>query len=118
MRFIQKPTNNGIVETERETLHISDDKQKVALIDYDIINPTQTIRYQITNHLDSASLELDENGAIISYEEYHPFGTRSYRSGRNEIDVFLKRYKYVVLISIFFLFINLSSLMSLNRKSV
>ncbi|MDR1112505.1 MAG: hypothetical protein LBL18_01930, partial [Bacteroidales bacterium] len=54
-----------------------------------------TVRYQYSNHLGSACLELDENGQIISYEEYHPFGTTSYRSGRSEIEVSLKRYKYV-----------------------
>ncbi len=71
---------NSVLDTERETLHISDDKQKVALIETDNQNVT-TVRYQYTNHLDSASLELDETGDIISYEEYHPFGTTSYRSG-------------------------------------
>jgi len=29
------------------------------------------------------------------YKEYHPFGTTSYRSGRTETEVSLKRYKYV-----------------------
>ena len=53
------------------------------------------IRYQYDNHLGSASLELDQNAAIISYEEYHPFGTTSYRSGRTETEVAQKRYKYV-----------------------
>ena len=43
----------------------------------------------------SASLELDHNANIISYEEYHPFGTTSYRSGRTETETSLKRYKYV-----------------------
>ncbi|MDR1346784.1 MAG: hypothetical protein LBK03_08815, partial [Bacteroidales bacterium] len=52
------------------------------------------IRYQYDNHLGSACLELDDTGDIISYEEYHPFGTTSYRSGRTEIEVSLKRYKY------------------------
>ena len=92
---IYSKKTNGTLDVERETLHIIDDKQKVALIDYDTQNLTTTVRYQYTNHLDSASLELDETGDIISYEEYHPFGTTSYRSGRNEIDVSLKRYKYV-----------------------
>jgi len=92
---IYSKKTNGTLDTERETLHINDDKSKVALIDYDTQNLTTTIRYQYTNHLDSASLELDETGDIISYEEYHPFGTTSYRSGRNDIDVSLKRYKYV-----------------------
>jgi RHS repeat-associated protein len=38
---------------------------------------------------------LDETAALISYEEYHPFGTTSYRSGRTETEVSLKRYKYI-----------------------
>ncbi|NOQ26265.1 MAG: hypothetical protein GQ564_12950 [Bacteroidales bacterium] len=53
------------------------------------------VRYQYDNHLGSASLELDESAEIISYEEYHPFGTTSYRSGRTETETSQKRYKYV-----------------------
>jgi RHS repeat-associated protein len=55
----------------------------------------ESIRYQYDNHLGSACLELDDTGQIISYEEYHPFGTTSYRSGRNETEVSLKCYKYI-----------------------
>ncbi len=40
-------------------------------------------------------MELDEQAQIISYEEYHPFGTTSYRSGRSLTETNLKRYKYV-----------------------
>ena len=59
------------------------------------VNPVAVIRYQYDNHLGSASLELDEQANIISYEEYHPFGTTSYRSGRTETETSQKRYKYV-----------------------
>jgi RHS repeat-associated protein len=44
--------------------------------------------------LGSACLELDANANIISYEEYHPFGTTSYRAGRSYAEVSQKRYKY------------------------
>ncbi len=40
-------------------------------------------------------MELNASAAIISYEEYHPFGTTSYRTGSSEAEVALKRYKYV-----------------------
>jgi len=82
------------LNTERETLHISDDKQRIAQIDND--STTTTVRYQLSDHLGSSSVELDENADIISYEEYYPFGSTSYRNGINEVDVSLKRYKYVM----------------------
>jgi RHS repeat-associated protein len=93
---------SGVLETERTTVNISDDKKKIATaetltIDQGslTVNPVAVIRYQYDNHLGSASLELDESADIISYEEYHPFGTTSYRSGRTETETSLKRYKYV-----------------------
>ena len=93
---------NNTLDTERQTLHVADDQHRFALIDRLTVNnggtlttPTVAVRYQYDNHLGSASLELDQNAAIISYEEYHPFGTTSYRSGRTETEVALKRYKYV-----------------------
>ena len=93
---------NNILKTERQTLHIIDDRHRFALIDRLTIDngitlstATSSVRYQYDNHLGSASLELDQTAAIISYEEYHPFGTTSYRSGRTETEVSQKRYKYV-----------------------
>ncbi|HKK61734.1 MAG TPA: hypothetical protein VJ951_04190, partial [Bacteroidales bacterium] len=90
---VYRKTTNGTLDLERETVHISDDQKRIAMIDDD--GTTETIRYQIDNHLGSASLELDENAATISYEEYHPFGTTSYRAGRSNTETSLKRYKYV-----------------------
>jgi hypothetical protein len=61
------------VTLERETLHIMDDKQRIALVETRTQGndpaPPQLIRYQFGNHLGSASLELDEQAQIISYEE-------------------------------------------------
>ena len=93
---------SGDLDFERQTLHIDDDQKKVALIETKTFEGGQSVtpgivevRYQYDNHLGTACLELDENAEIISYEEYHPFGTTSYRSGRTETEVSLKRYKYV-----------------------
>jgi RHS repeat-associated protein len=82
----------------RETVHIMDDKQRIALVETrtqgnEPRGSTQLIRYQFGNHLGSASLELDEQGQIISYEEYTPFGSTSYHAVRNQTDV-SKRYRY------------------------
>ena len=93
---------SDVLETERTTVNISDDDKKIATAETLTVhqgsltvNPVAVIRYQYDNHLGSASLELDENANIISYEEYHPFGTTSYRSGRTETETSQKRYKYV-----------------------
>jgi len=85
---------------ERETLNIMDDQARVALIDTPTILPsgsdeTQLLRYQFSNHLRTATLELDYQAAIISYEEYYPYGSTSFQSGRTEAEVSLKRYRYV-----------------------
>jgi len=74
-------TISGTLATQRTTTHIMDDRARIAQLDSD--GTSSTIRYQLSNHLGSATTELDENALIISYEEYHPFGTTSYKSGRN-----------------------------------
>jgi RHS repeat-associated protein len=80
---------------ERETLQIMDDKQRIAMIETRTAGHDdslrQLIRYQLGNHLGSASLELDAFGQVISYEEYYPYGTSSYQAMRTEVP---KRYRY------------------------
>ena len=55
--------------------------------------PRQLIRYQFSNHLGSASLELDEQAQIISYEEYVPYGSSTYQAVRSARET-AKRYRY------------------------
>jgi RHS repeat-associated protein len=88
--------NGTGVSLERESLHVMDDQQRIALAETrtDTPVPEQLIRYQLGNHLGSASLELDDVGQLISYEEYHPCGTTSYQAGRSAAEVSLKRYRY------------------------
>lgn len=89
-------SNGSSVALERESLHVVDDKQRVALIETRTrgsdSSPTQLIRYQFGNHLGSASLELDEQAQIISYEEYYPYGSTSYQAVRSQTEA--KRYRY------------------------
>ena len=86
---------------ERETLHIMDDKQRIALVETKTLDTADNInlnvsliRYQHDNHLGSVCLELDEVGNVISYEEYYPYGSTSYQGGRSAAEVGLKRYRY------------------------
>jgi RHS repeat-associated protein len=89
---------NGANPLVRETLHIMDDQQRIALVETRTQGsdpaPQQLIRYQFGNHLGSASLELDDQAQIISYEEYTPYGSTAYQAVRKDIEVTLKRYRY------------------------
>ncbi|MDR2970434.1 MAG: RHS repeat-associated core domain-containing protein [Bacteroidales bacterium] len=89
------------LELERETLHIMDDTRRIALVETLIVNngmpinnPVSVQRYQLSNNIESATLELDENANIISYEEYYSYGDTSYQAGRSASEVSQKRYRY------------------------
>jgi RHS repeat-associated protein len=92
--------NGDIVTIERETLHVMDDKQRIALVETRTLDTAgndqatrQLIRYQLGNHLGSASLELDDHAQIISYEEYSPYGSSTYQAVRSQTET-PKRYRY------------------------
>jgi RHS repeat-associated protein len=92
--------SGNTVTLERETLHIMDDQQRIALVETKTItnpddeSPTQLIRFQFGNHLGSASLELDDQANVISYEEYYPYGSTSYQAVNKSIKAAAKRYRY------------------------
>jgi RHS repeat-associated protein len=92
---------NGATPTlGRETLHIMNDQQRIALAETrtegDDGSPRQLVRYQLSNHLGSACVELsgDAAAAVISYEEYHPYGTTAYQAKNATIRAKAKRYRY------------------------
>ncbi|MGD2084944.1 MAG: SpvB/TcaC N-terminal domain-containing protein [Candidatus Aminicenantes bacterium] len=99
-----KRVKNGTSETlteERWTLHVMDDQKRIALVHYwtesnssNITTGQHQIRYQLDNHLGSVSLELNESGEIISYEEYFPFGGTAFTTGSSAAEVKLKEYRY------------------------
>jgi hypothetical protein len=41
---------------------------------------TSLYRFQLDNHLGTVAVEADDAGTVISYEEYHPYGTSAYRA--------------------------------------
>jgi RHS repeat-associated protein len=87
----------GAVTLERETLSVRDDKQRIALVETRTAGtdhgPRELIRYQLSNHLGSSTLELDQDARVISYEEYYPYGSTSYQAVRADIQA-PKRYRY------------------------
>ena len=88
---------DGTLSMERETLHVSDGDHAVALAENRTTGtdngPAALFRYQHSNHLGSAVLELDDNANIITYEEYFPFGSTSYQAVDSQTET-PKRYRY------------------------
>jgi len=96
----------GAVVEQIESLHLMDGDQRVLLVeDVQVASPAagpdglrvrkQTLfRYQYGNHLGSVTLELDEAARVISYEEFHPYGTTSFRLMNAAVEAPAKRYRY------------------------
>lgn len=91
----------GDVDLERETLHVSDAGRPVALVESQTVadrapvaSVSSVVRYQLGDLIGSTSVELDAHGALISYEEYHPYGTTAFQAGRSAAEVSLKRYRH------------------------
>ena len=93
----------GTTTLERQTLHVSDGARRVALVETKTIGkkvsgvtPAETLsRCQFDNHLGSASLELDVEGAVISYEEYLPYGESAFQvMATANAEVSAKRYRH------------------------
>jgi RHS repeat-associated protein len=94
------PIGANTATLERETLHVMDDKQRIALVETRTLDsagndqaPQQLTRYQFGNHLGSSSLELDDQAQIISYEEYTPYGSTAYQAVRSQTET-AKRYRH------------------------
>ena len=90
-------SDGNTVNLERQTLHVMDDKHRIALVETrtqgDDGSSEQFVRYQFSNQLDSATLELDDQGQIITYEEYYPYGSTSYQAVRSQTET-PKRYRF------------------------
>lgn len=91
----------GKLDTERETLHIADDARRICMVETLTVKdgaavktPKPRSRFQLDNHLGTVALEVDEAGGVISYEEYHPYGTSAYRAAKGGVEVSAKRYRY------------------------
>jgi RHS repeat-associated protein len=104
-RYRRYNGNSATAVEEIESHHLFEGEQRLLLVD-DVIVTNKThadgrgyntgliYRYQYSNHLGSACLELDHEAAIISYEEYHPYGTSAYRAMKRDSEAPAKRYRY------------------------
>lgn len=52
------------------------------------------LRFCLSNHLNSSTLELDEQGGVLSREVYYPFGGTALWAGASETEGKYKTYRY------------------------
>lgn len=98
MEYYRRRVGSETVE-EIETHHLFVEDQRVLIVE-DVVGTDNSLdsgtlyRYQYGNHLGSVGLELDEDAAVISYEEYHPYGTTAYQAKNAAVRATAKRYRY------------------------
>lgn len=104
---LYRRTVAGAVVEEIESHHLLEGARRVLLVD-DVLRapagpgPTglpvkeQTLfRYLCSSHGGTATVELDGSSTVISYEEFHPYGTSAYRLLNAATKAPAKRYRYV-----------------------
>ena len=97
---VWRKSTSGILQEERTTVQVVDDQSRIAMIETKrvdggsvVASPTPRIRIQLGNQLGTATVEVTETGQIISYEEYHPYGSTAWWAG-SSATVSQKRYRY------------------------
>lgn len=100
---IYRKFSNGTLAEECTTLHVMDGTRRIAMVETQttknaktVAAPSPVTRYQLGDHLDSAALELTGKGDVLSYEEFHPYGTTAIYSedAITGATVSRKRYRY------------------------
>ncbi|HEU4706052.1 MAG TPA: SpvB/TcaC N-terminal domain-containing protein [Solirubrobacterales bacterium] len=91
---------SGAVTLERQSLHVSDGAGRACLLETTTADasgsgPLGTLaRYQLGDRLGSSVMELDGDAAVITFEEYHPYGSTAFLAGRSAAETSLKRYRF------------------------
>jgi RHS repeat-associated protein len=94
--IVREVDAGGALSRERETLQVADGQK--AFLDIETRTrgaggPARLWRHRFDDHLGSSALELDETGAILTYEEYHPYGSTAYQGVRAQLEA-PKRYRF------------------------
>ncbi|KAL6854889.1 hypothetical protein ACO1O0_006024 [Amphichorda felina] len=92
-------SGTGETTTEIHSLTIAESGRRLLLVDNRTIGsdtraPATVYRYQLSNHQGSATMEVDQDAKILSYEEYTPYGLSSLRSTHHQTEI-PKRYRFL-----------------------
>lgn len=94
---------NGSLKLERWSFHVTDGEARAAIVHRWTLDTTGRevddtsqahIHYQLVTHQASVAIELDAGAALISYEEYFPYGGTAFAAGNNLREVAIKDYRY------------------------
>lgn len=87
---------------DRQTLRIMDGETCLAILNYtvkDQNNPglenKRGYRFQMDNNIGSVAMERNEKGKLLTYEEYFPYGGTAIITGKKEIEVKGKEYRFM-----------------------
>jgi RHS repeat-associated protein len=90
-------THSGTGEV-LQVISVQAGRSSVRVLHWESVPPkdgaNDQYRYGLNDHLGSCSLELDDEGEVISQECYHPFGTTAWMAGRGEIEASHKTVRY------------------------
>jgi insecticidal toxin complex protein TccC len=94
---LQIRTHSGTGET-LQIISVQAGRSSVQVLHWESEPPNDInndqLRYSLSDHLGSCTLELDREGLVISHERYHPFGTTAWFAGREEIEASYKILRY------------------------
>jgi insecticidal toxin complex protein TccC len=86
---------------EGEILHVitvQAGRNSVRVLHWQTQPPAQItnnqLRYSLTDHLDSSTLELDHQGGLISQESYYPFGGTAWWAAQDATEAKYKTVRY------------------------
>src|SRR4030095_10384973 len=77
---------------ENDPLHVMDDQRRIALVRAGLPFPddaTPAVKFHLSDHLGSSNVVVDDAGALVSREEYTPYGETSFGSFAK------KRYRFI-----------------------
>jgi RHS repeat-associated protein len=98
--FEIRQKGSGATKSEWHQVRFSDGKNIFCELRYQTqgtVKPEQNnhqTRYQLTNLINSIGMEVDGEGALISYEEYYPYGGTSFIAGKKQTEVKSRHYRY------------------------
>ncbi len=82
------------VETAVKTLRCYIGENLVAIYHHANLKRSEKLLYQLTNHLHSTAVEIDDKGELFSYEEYLPYGGTSFIVTNSQETLEMKNYHY------------------------